>query len=407
LKADFTQRNTAIDILRALTMFVMIFVNDFWTVHDIPHWMEHAGRGEDFLGLADTVFPCFLFVVGMSVPYAFERRYARGMSAESTVGHILSRTLALLLMGVFIVNSETRLSPGVAYSLPVYRLLMVAAFICIWNQYPQTENVNRKRCYLLLKGIGILILLYLAVTFRDGKEGVFQVRWWGILGLIGWSYLLCALIYVFTRDRLKYLIPVWIALVLICIFGSEMNEVSGREALLPLPHPNFYSEMLGILHIGNGALPAFTLGGVILSILSARYIHLPARKKVMGGVAIAGVLLVAGILSHRFWIVSKLSETPTWLFYITTLTVVLYTIIHILVEKGKAHWFNIIKPIGTATLTAYIIPYVVYSLRSFTGILLPDWFMHGAFSIVNCLCFAFVITGLTKLLGYIHIKLKI
>jgi predicted acyltransferase len=400
LKADFTQRNTAIDILRALTMFVMIFVNDFWTVHDIPHWMGHAGRGEDFLGLADTVFPCFLFVVGMSIPYAFERRFAKGMSVESTIGHILSRTLALWLMGVFIVNSETRLSPALAYSLPVYRLLMVGAFICIWNQYPPTENVNRKRCYLLLKGLGILVLLYLAISFRDEKGGVFQAHWWGILGLIGWSYLLCALVYVFTRDRLRYLIPVWITLVLICIFGSKLNEASGGGALLPLPYPNFYNEMLDILHIGNGALPAFTLGGILFSILSARYLHLPARKKLMGALALAGVLLLAGIISHRFWIVSKLSQTPTWLFYITALAIALYAMIHVLVEKGKAHWFNLIKPAGTATLTAYLVPYVVY-------IQLPDGFTPGALSIIKCLCFAFLIIWLTKLLGHIHIKLKI
>ena len=30
-KMDFSQRNVSIDILRALTMLVMIFVNDFWT----------------------------------------------------------------------------------------------------------------------------------------------------------------------------------------------------------------------------------------------------------------------------------------------------------------------------------------------------------------------------------------
>jgi hypothetical protein len=215
------------------------------------------------------------------------------------------------------------------------------------------------------------------------------------------------LIYIFTRDRLKYLLAVWAALVLICILGSEMNEASGGKALLSLPQPNFYNEMLEILHAGKGTLPAFTLGGIILSILSARYTHLPAGKKVAAGATTASILLLAGITSHHFWIVSKLSETPTWLIYISALAVALYTLILILVEKGKAHWFNPIKPIGTATLTAYLIPYAVYSIRSLTGILLPDWFAHGAASLVNCLCFAFMISGLTKLLSLIPIKLKI
>lgn len=56
-KTVYSRRNPAIDMLRALTMFTMIFVNDFWKVHDVPHWLEHAVYGEDFMGLADIVFP--------------------------------------------------------------------------------------------------------------------------------------------------------------------------------------------------------------------------------------------------------------------------------------------------------------------------------------------------------------
>ena len=386
MKSDFTQRNEGIDVLRALTMFVMIFVNDFWTVRGIPRWMTHAAGGEDFMGLADVVFPCFLFVVGMSVPYAIERRYAAGMPGESTVGHILTRTLALLLMGVFIVNSEAGLSPGAVYSLPVYRILMVGAFVCIWNQYPPAGSVRRKWLYGVLKGTGILVLLFLAAGFRDAKGGVFAARWWGILGLIGWSYLPCALVYVFTRDRLRYLIPVWAALALLSMIGNDM---------------------LGFLHLGSGTLPAFTMGGLILSILSTRYQPQTIRKKMAGAAALAGVLLLAGLLSHRYWIVSKLGETPTWLFYVSALAVALYGLIHVLAEMGKARWFRLIRPAGTATLTAYLVPYVMYSAVSLTEIRLPGWFAEVAFSIVNCLSFAFAVIGLTWLLGRVHVKLKI
>lgn len=40
------KRNYAIDLLRALTMAMMLMVNDFWSVDDIPHWMEHAAWGK-------------------------------------------------------------------------------------------------------------------------------------------------------------------------------------------------------------------------------------------------------------------------------------------------------------------------------------------------------------------------
>jgi heparan-alpha-glucosaminide N-acetyltransferase len=404
---DFTQRNTAIDLLRALTMFVMIFVNDFWKVHGVPRWLDHAAAGEDFLGLADVVFPVFLFVVGMSVPFAIERRYSKGLSSESTVGHIFVRTFALLIMGAFIVNSEARLSPDVGYSIGVYWILMVSAFILIWNQYPKTEDKTRKMLYTVLKFAGVIILFYLAITFRDTKEGLFSARWWGILGAIGWAYLLCAMIYLFARDRISYLIPVWVVFVVICMLGTRMNEAMGGAAILNLPRPNFYNDILSILHVGNGALPAFTMGGVIFSLAITKYIGRDSRKKVIYLTSAVILFSLAGFISGKFWILSKISATPTWIFYVTAIAIAVYAMLSWLSDIGKAGWLNIIKPAGTATLTCYLVPYVSYGLADLTGIVLPDWLTHGFMGIINCLSFAFIIIGVTWLLGRIYIKLKI
>ncbi|HNW57385.1 MAG TPA: hypothetical protein PKM69_06400, partial [Bacteroidales bacterium] len=335
-----------------------------------------------------------------------ERRYEKGLLGESTIGHILSRTLALLVMGVFITNSEARLSPDVPYSIGIYWLLMATGFICIWNQYPRTEDPKRKWIFTSLKFIGVIILFYLAVTFRNPKGEVFGANW-GILGSIGWAYLLCAMIYVFTRDRLKYLIPVWGAFMIICMLGSRMNEAWGGTAILSLPRPNFYNDFLGILHIGNGAVPAFTLGGVIFSLICARYAQVPWKKKALYVIAAVSILLIAGVICRQFWILAKLGATPTWVFIVTAITVGTYSILSWLAEKGKAAWFNVIKPAGTATLTCYLIPYVSYALADLTGIILPDWFTYGFMGIVNCLCFALAIIGVTYLLGRIHIKLKV
>ena len=139
-KMDFSQRNVAIDLLRAMTMLVMIFVNDFWTIREVPKWMQHAGGNEDFLGLADAVFPVFLFVVGMSIPFAIERRYSKGLSDISTLGHILSRTFALLILGVFTASFESNLSRDMGMSNPVYRTLSIVAIFMVWNLYPKTNK---------------------------------------------------------------------------------------------------------------------------------------------------------------------------------------------------------------------------------------------------------------------------
>jgi len=404
---DFSQRNVAIDILRALTMLLMIFVNDFWTITGVPEWMQHAKWNQDMLGLSDMVFPCFLFVVGMSIPLAIERRFSKGLSGVSTVGHILTRSLALLIMGVFIVNSDAGVLPGIGFSRTVYRILMVIGFLLIWNVYPHSENPLVKRLYTLLKVIGILLLVYLAIIFRDPEGGVFQARWWGILGLIGWTYLVCTFVYLFTRDRLKYLVLVWLVFITLCIFLSTTRE---GTPFLNLPHGNFLDECLGILHIGNGALPAFTMGGIILSLISMKYKHLDNPKKAIAISIIVASFLLAGFISHQFWIISKIQETPPWVFYCTAIAVGVYAILYWLVEKGKAHWFNAIEVAGTATLTCYLIPYVVcnipYHLLQM-GIKVPEWITTGYIGLLNSAIYSFMVIGITYLLGHLYVKLKI
>jgi len=44
-------------------MLLMIFVNDLWTLHNIRLARTYRAK-EDGMGLADVVFPCFLFIVG-------------------------------------------------------------------------------------------------------------------------------------------------------------------------------------------------------------------------------------------------------------------------------------------------------------------------------------------------------
>src|SRR3954454_4723256 len=100
-------RVASIDIVRALTMVLMIFVNDLGSLKNIPLWLEHVAPGVDGIGLADTVFPAFLFIVGLSLPFAADSRRAKGDTELQLVAHVLVRTIALLVMGVFLVNGET------------------------------------------------------------------------------------------------------------------------------------------------------------------------------------------------------------------------------------------------------------------------------------------------------------
>src|SRR5262245_13471333 len=82
------QRVHSIDVFRGLTIYIMLFVNDVSGVKGLPAWMKHMPDGADGMTFVDVVFPAFLFIVGLAVPFAFARRISRGESNASIMRHI-------------------------------------------------------------------------------------------------------------------------------------------------------------------------------------------------------------------------------------------------------------------------------------------------------------------------------
>ena len=400
-------RNLAIDMLRALTMTLMIFVNDFWKVHDVPQWMEHAKHGVDFMGLSDFVYPAFLFCVGMSVPYAIEHRYRKGYSGESTMGHILLRVLSLLIMGAFLGNSEARLAHDFTlYRIGTYWLVAVASFFLVWNAYPKNPSRRQSILFTCLKIIGGLCLLFLAVTYRKPDGRVFDTSF-SILGGIAWTYLVAAVVYYFCRDNLRKIIPVWVAVLAVCVLTQRMRPEMGDVAILNFPRPNFLEGMLRVLHIGNGGAVFLALSGLLVSVVTEKIAHLPQGKRILIGLGTALAAFLLGVFTRRFWIAAKLGLTLPCCLFVSAIAIAVYTLLRFLNSKGLSGWFAVIRPAGTATLTTYMIPYVFYGFADITGIVLPDWLTHRPLALVNCFCFALICIAIVGLLQKLHLKLKV
>jgi heparan-alpha-glucosaminide N-acetyltransferase len=146
--ASTQNRIESIDVFRAITMLLMIFVNDLWSLSGVPKWLEHAGADVDFLGLADTVFPAFLFIVGMSIPFAIRNRLKKGESKREILGHIFLRSGILLIMGIFTVNTPTMNPEATGMSESWFQILMVIGFFLAWNIYPASTG-NRKILFFI------------------------------------------------------------------------------------------------------------------------------------------------------------------------------------------------------------------------------------------------------------------
>ena len=84
----------------------MIFVNTLEDVQGMPSWLYHTPENSDGLTFPDLVFPAFLFIVGMSIPFATAQRLAAGDTVWRLLRHVLMRTLGLLVLGVFMVDAE-------------------------------------------------------------------------------------------------------------------------------------------------------------------------------------------------------------------------------------------------------------------------------------------------------------
>ena len=387
-------RIESLDIFRALTMFLMLFVNDIPGLKEIPYWLLHATRDQDMLGFSDTIFPGFLFAMGMAIPFAIQNRMKKGDTMTEVFSHIFWRSVALIVMGVFTVNRDTLDATATGMSGPWFTLLMVLGFFLLWAVYPDYRDWRR---YVILgmKRIGLFLLLFIACIYKGQGGMSFSPQWWGILGLIGWTYLACSLIYLVVRDKL-FLNTVAFLLLAGCSVASAMGLFEPYESL--------------IRYIPSEAtLYAFGMAGIWASICLQKFADRQYPNLFFVIMTIIGLgMLAAGIIAHQHWIISKLQATPTWLFFCCSIFFPLFAFIYWLTDvKGETFWFFMIRPAGTVTLTCYIIPYVWYSLESLLQVHYPAWALIGGLGLIKSLVYSLLVIGVAWCLMKIGIRLKI
>lgn len=386
-------RVESIDILRALTMVLMIFVNDLWSLKDIPSWLGHVEKGVDGIGLADTVFPAFLFLVGMSIPFAFQNRLKKGDTKTALAVHVLVRTLGLLTMGVFLVNGEYINAGATGIPRLMWNVICCTCFIVFWGVYP----CKLKPAYVrLLRSVAALVLLILAIMYRGGDDaGYFSPKWWGILGLIGWSYFAAAMVYLASNDKIWQVAIAWLFFA-----GLSMAWHAGMvpKFLHIIPHA-----------IIGGTEAGLAVGGVLTSMIFRHYRaignHIGLTMVLLG----FGVLLVLLSVAVRpYWGLAKLGATPSWLFLCSAFTMFAFIIVYWLVDVwDKASWFDIIKPAGTDTLLTYLIPYYAYATTALFGIHLPTFLLSGWVGLVKSFLFALLCVVITRTLTSLGVRLKL
>jgi heparan-alpha-glucosaminide N-acetyltransferase len=393
------RRLASIDAFRALTMLFMIFVNDLILDSRVPDWLEHARDGEDRLGFADTIFPAFLFIVGLSIPLAIRHGRERGHSHLASVSHILRRSLALVVMGFFLVNyEEFTTKPAGMIGQFGFLLIITLAFFFVWLVYPGIWPGWKK---WLFRGIGIAALAWMALIYQGGTPDHpmgLQPHWWGILGLIGWAYLGCSLLYLLIGDRLPLL-----GFFFLYFVGFSIAVSASWSPILSFQR---------YLTLGSsGGLSAFTMAGIMTTVY---YRKVTAEGRVKKGLLILAVwvpvLLAAGLALRPLKGISKLDVTPSWILICTGICIGSMVILGYLVDlKHKQDWYRLIRPAGTITLTCYLLPDIHFAIIKLLGesYRVPAFLRTGALGVLKSFLFAFLIVLLTGVLERRKIRLSI
>jgi len=385
------KRLLSIDVLRAVTMFLMIFVNEVSGVKNIPLWIEHTPGNVDGMGFADTIFPAFLFIVGLSLPFAINNKLKKGESFLQILTYILSRSAAMLIMGFFHVNLEEYNSALAVLPRALWAIIVTVSFFLIWLDYPESTSVRQK--YTLI-GVGIVTLIGMGLLFQGGSAADpvgMRPYWWGILGIIGWSYLVCAVLYLVTGGKLNWLIILWV------IFASiNITSHLGLIGAIPI--------------IGDGASVTLTLGGIVISRVYSSLFSQQKSGLLWVTFGLTGILLIAAGLLIRPYTdgISKIHSTPAWVFICSGITILVFeACIYLIDIKGKRDWFSWISPAGTSTLTCYLMPYFYVYLLELVHVKYPGLINSGIIGIIRAFALSFILITIVGRLQKKSIKLKI
>lgn len=129
------RRLEALDVFRGATIAGMIVVNNPGTwAHVYPPLLHAEWHGWTF---TDTIFPFFLFIVGVSIAMSFARRIADGASRRMLTIHTFRRAgilfalgLGLNLLSYAVFSRETLRIPGVLQRIAL--CFLIAGLILLW-----------------------------------------------------------------------------------------------------------------------------------------------------------------------------------------------------------------------------------------------------------------------------------
>ncbi len=306
------RRLVSVDALRGFDMFWIIGGGTLFanlaevyshpvteTIHNQLHHVEWKG-----FHFEDLIFPLFLFIVGVVLPFSITRRIERGQSRPALYLHILKRSVVIILLG----------------------LIMNGLLQFDWA----------------------------------------QMRWPGVLQRIGLCYFFAAIIIMHTKWRTQaiivavVLILYWIAMMLIPVPNFGAGNLTMEGCLSSYIDQQL---ILGELYYGYGdneglisTLPAICT--VLLGTLAGHWLRSrQSGNRKAAGLAIAGIVsLLVGLLWSLIFPIIKIIWTSSYVLFSGGWCLLLLALFYWIIDvKGYSKWAFFFIIIGMNPITIYFL----------------------------------------------------
>lgn len=307
--APARERLLSLDVFRGMTLTAMIVVNN----HGDPRFayapLEHA-KWNGWTP-TDLIFPFFLFIVGVAIPYSIAGRVKRQPDRKKLYLHMVVRCVGLFAIGVFM------------------------------NGYTQ---------------------------FMDGgsRYHLSDIRYFGALQRIALCYLFASLIYLKIKPRGQTVIVAAIpALYFVLMkfvpvpgFGAGILEKNGNWCQFIDLHLIGH-HLASATWESKGLLSTFpALAGTLIGVLAGQYLRSdrPALEKVARFFLIGNAGMLLGLVWSRWFPINQNLWSSSLVLFMSGMALVIFAGCYYLVDLNQMTWW--IKPFlvfGVNSLALWVI----------------------------------------------------
>jgi hypothetical protein len=216
-----------------------------------------------------------------------------------------------------------------------------------------------------------------------------------ILGIIGYTYIVCGFCYLLTRR--------WLWAPVAWFFVFLAYNIAAAAKLVNWVHPWWWWP------VQNGAFQVMVFAGVVLTtifFLEPKFNTF--ARKAWPAVAVGVVTALAAWLLSPLGI-SKIRATPTWALYTVAACYLIYVALYYICDvKGSVAWAAPVKAAGSNTLFTYLLPdFWYFGIAAVDFVWLANHLNTGLAGILRTVVFTAVMLWLASLLTKWRVRIQI